>query len=411
MSHLSHPWLMVARSLWAFIAGLGLVLLITAFPVGLHVMRTNPPDEILAIVNLGLSLDFTNSYLTITSLAVSLIFWVVAGLMVWRRSNDGFVLMISGLLIIWGVEITVPVQMGMRVLVSDRPAWFWIDALKLAFINTFLFLLGYLFPNGLFVPRWTWVPALLTLVLLVPGTFFPGTILDPQSWGVINLLLAPTAFAIMVLAQVYRYRRASTLVERQQTKWFVSGFAALVVVQSIHFSLVPALIPIQGTLSNIHRLILLLDYSLATISLLLIPIPIAIGILRYRLWDIDMLIRRTLIHGTLTGILAAVYFMNVIALLRILPARSQVSVVLSTLLIAALFTPLRRRIQNKIDRRFYQKKYDAGVITATFATTLRHEVDLETLSAALTSAIAEVMEPEHISLWMKDGRTGKLVQR
>jgi hypothetical protein len=281
----------------------------------------------------------------------------------------------------------------------------------LSIVDIFFFLLGYLFPNGLFVPRWTWVPALLTLVLIVPGNFFPGTILDVESWGVINLLLAPTAFAIMVLAQVYRYRRASTLVERQQTKWFVSGFAALVVVQSIHFSLVPALIPIQGTLSDIHRLILLMDYSLATISLLLIPIPIAIGILRYRLWDIDMLIRRTLIHGTLTGILAAVYFMNVIALQRILPARSQVSVVLSTLLIAALFTPLRRRIQNKIDRRFYQKKYDAGVITATFATTLRHEVDLETLSAALTSAIAEVMEPEHISLWMKDGRTGKLVQR
>jgi hypothetical protein len=409
MSHLSHPWLMVARSLWAFIAGLGLVLLITAFPVGLHVMRTDPPDEILAIVNLGLPLDFTNIYFTITSLAVSLIFWVVAGLMVWRRSDDGFVLMISGLLIIWGVEVTVPVQIGMPVLVSDRPAWFWVGALHMSIVDIFFFLLGYLFPNGLFIPRWTWAPALMTLVLIVPGNFFPGTILDVESWGVINLLLAPLAFAIMVLAQIYRYRRASTLVERQQTKWFVSGFAALVVVQSIHFSLVPALIPIQGTLSDIHRLILLMDYSLATISLLLIPIPIAIGILRYRLWDIDMLIRRTLIHGTLTGVLAAVYLMNVIALQRILPARSQVSVVLSTLLIAALFTPLRRRIQNRIDRRFYQKKYDAGVITATFATTLRHEVDLESLSAALTSAIAEVIEPEHISLWMKDGRTGKLV--
>jgi hypothetical protein len=403
MSRLSRIWLVLARCFWAMVVGLGFVILIAALPIGLRQMRLDPPAEILAIVGLGLPLDFTITYLTIFSGIVSLINWIVGGLMVWRRSNDWFVLMISGFLIIWGVEMGIAVQIGMPVLVAAHPAWFWLGALQLAIVDLFFFLFGYLFPNGRFVPRWMGAVALLVLVLILPGNFFPGTILDIGSWsGLFFQLLPIPVFGSMVLAQIYRYKRVSNQVERQQTKWFVYGFAALIVVQSIHFSLLPILLLNQEMPGEIRGLILLLDFSVATLSLLLVPISIGIGILRYRLWDIDMLIRRTLIHATLTAILAAIYFANVIVFQRILPARSQASIVFTTLLVAALFSPLRRRVQNKIDRRFYRKKYDAGQISAAFASTLRHEVDLDTLAAALTQAIEETVEPEHISLWIRE---------
>ncbi len=404
MSRLSRLWLIFARSMWVFVAGLALVVLIAAFPVGLNQLRVNTPEVILAILNLGLPLGFTISFVTLLSVITSLIFWAVGVLMAWRRPDDWFVLMTSSLLIIWGVEITVPVQVGMPVLVAGSPGWFWVGALQLAFVNLLFFLLGYLFPNGRFVPRWMWVAALLVLVLLLPGNFFPGTVLDVESWaGPFFLILPLFVFGSMLLSQIYRYRRVSNLVERQQTKSFVLGLAVLTVVQWIHFSILPLLLETPGEMTG---LILLLDFTGATLSLLLVPVSIAIGILRYRLWDIDRLIRRTLIHGTLTGVLAFIYFINVITLQRILPARSQVSIVLTTLLVAALFSPLRRRIQNKIDKRFYRKKYDAEKVWAAFATTLRQEVDLETLTAELTTAIEENMEPEHVSLWMREMETG-----
>jgi hypothetical protein len=141
------------------------------------------------------------------------------------------------------------------------------------------------------------------------------------------------------------------------------------------------------------------------VFVLLIPLSIALAILRSRLWEIDIIIHRTLVYGTLTGILLLVYAGLVIALqslLRgILNQNNDVAIVASTLAIAALAQPLRRSIQNVIDRRFYRRKYDASKTLADFSATLRHEVDLNQLSEQLVAVVQETMQPTHISLWVR----------
>jgi K+-sensing histidine kinase KdpD len=132
----------------------------------------------------------------------------------------------------------------------------------------------------------------------------------------------------------------------------------------------------------------------------------AIAIFRYRLWDIDILINRALVYTLLTVGLALVYYSSVVLLQGLfrtlmLPLQSEVVTVISTLAIAALFTPLRRRIQEGIDRRFYRRKYDAAQILAAFSATLRDEVDLDQLAERIVAVVEETMQPEHVSLWLR----------
>jgi hypothetical protein len=158
---------------------------------------------------------------------------------------------------------------------------------------------------------------------------------------------------------------------------------------------------------------------LSYLALLAVPVTFAIAILRYRLWDIDLVIRRTLVYSALTGLLALIYLITVIALQSVFGTslfgatpfdaitgeRSSVPVVLSTLFIAALFTPLRRSLQNGIDRRFYRRKYDAQQVLAAFAENARQETDPEKLTAELLRAVQETMQPTTVRLWLTPGRS------
>ena len=141
------------------------------------------------------------------------------------------------------------------------------------------------------------------------------------------------------------------------------------------------------------------------VAFLLIPLSIGFSILRYRLYDIDVLINRTLVYGSLTALLALLYFGLIFALQSLFQGlfhqNNAVAIVVSTLVIAALFQPLRRRLQNVIDRRFYRRKYDARRTIANFSATLRGEVDLTELSERLVAVVEETMQPAHVSLWLR----------
>jgi hypothetical protein len=200
----------------------------------------------------------------------------------------------------------------------------------------------------------------------------------------------------------------SSPLQRQQTKWVVFGLAVPITVQvllSVQYLIFPAL-------SSSSSLYPLAYNVLGTCWPLFFPLSFGFAMLRSRLWEIDSIINRTLVYGTLTVLLTAVYVGLVIglqALLRgIISQDNGVALVISTLAIIALFGPLRHRIQQFIDRRFYRSKYDAARVVAAFGSTLRNEVDLATLSEHLVAVVQETMQPTHVSLWLcKDGRQSK----
>jgi hypothetical protein len=192
--------------------------------------------------------------------------------------------------------------------------------------------------------------------------------------------------------------------ERQQIKWFAYAGAVL---------LSGAILLYAGPDSLNGLWIRKVGFTLWVIGFVCVPIAIGIAIFKYRLFDIDAVINRTLVYGSLTATLVALYFGGIIALQRLFVLltgeQSTLAVVASTLLIAALFTPLRRRIQGFIDRRFYRNKYDARKTLETFSAKLRDETDLKALNAELVGVVREAMQPAHVSLWLRPdiGSKGK----
>jgi len=212
--------------------------------------------------------------------------------------------------------------------------------------------------------------------------------------GGVSLLVS---FVAAVLSVFVRWRSAEGR-ERQQLKWFAYGAAVL--MGSFFF--------LQGAGEQVGEWTI---FVLIVTGLMVIPVSVGIAIMRYRLYDIDVLINRTLVYGTLTVMLALVYFGGVAATQAILQTLTsqeelpQLAIVVSTLVIAALFTPLRRRTQSFIDRTFYRRKYDAAKILEAFSAKQRQETDLDMLSEDLTSVVRETMQPAHVSLWLHPMRS------
>jgi hypothetical protein len=285
-------------------------------------------------------------------------------------------------------------------LLLQRPSAWQMPALLLDLLTFSVFFLVFcLFPSGRFVPSWlgllpvAWIAWSVVTICLrhVPGFYS------------LHLLGFLSALIAIGSAQVYRYRRVSTLAERQQTRWVVWG-ASIAMLGVVSLSLPEALVP---ALIGQSWLYTLLDAPALTLALFLGALSIGMAILRARLWDIDVLINRTLVYSGLSASLALLYVSLIMALqfaLRgIFSHANDVALVASTLVIAALFQPLRRRIQEGIDRRFYSRKYDAAHILEAFAARLRsrEEIELATLTDDLLSVVEETMQPAHVSLWLR----------
>jgi len=352
----------------------------------------------------GLSVSAYAAYYLVLNFGIALGFWAAAGLVLWKAGNDWFRWLTALVLTFFPggalYQITLVTQISYAYLGFGAVLW--------PMYALFL----YLFPNGRAVPHWSRWPmtgyALLhfTLQLAAALAALPG--LDApwlerlahelnQLGGIIVLV-----FPFVLGCQIYRYRRVAGTVERKQIQWFVTGLMIYVA------ALVIILVSARG--SNLASDIGYAGDAVNALSLV-IPAAITISILRYRLWDIDLIIRRTLVYSALSAVLALAYFGSVLVLQNVFQAvtgegRSALVTVLSTLIIAALFGPLRGRVQRTIDRRFFRQKYDAARTLAAFGAQARDVVELEQLSDQLLAAVDQTMQPAHVGLWVRkpDGR-------
>jgi hypothetical protein len=325
--------------------------------------------------------------------AMVLLFMVVALLIVSRTRWNWFA-WYSAFFLAFIAEFALYDQVFVARLL---PLWFYeVGALLWPLVLLYLFL----FPNGKPAPRralWLVLPALAVhftfqasafILVLVPGTGLQAVIervLEPLELVIVAVLV------FILGCQVYRYLRVSTREEKQQTKWFLFGFVFFLLLSTVSDEL--------GERNPYHEEVNLLIFAF-------VPLSVGIAILRYRLWDIDVIIRRTLTYGLITALLAIVFFGSVILLQQLFAGltgsgQNELVTVLSTLAIAALFVPLRNRVQDTIDRRFNRKKYDAQHVLQEFAKTVRDETDLGKLTGRLIEVVDETMQPRSVSVWLK----------
>jgi hypothetical protein len=407
------------RWTWLAVAGLFLGILSIGAPARLQQMRTIcigdecapprlTPEVALDLQGMGVSVDVYAAYVTGFEAALAFVSAVVGVLILRQKPDDRFAFFVGIVLAIALPCVWFADGLGAAQLEQPIIANYWRSFGFGAFL-----LLGYLFPNGRFVPRWTWIFAVALAIWIPIWPLTPLTLLSP-AWVTVLVGLAST----IAIAQVYRYLWVSNQLERQQTKWVMVGF--VVALLSVIFGLLlpPLLFPDSisplnalpdGTLDLLYRLVLLPLVGFAP-PLLVPAVTIGLAVLRYGLWEVDPLLNRALVYGSLTIALTLVYLGLVAGFSSLVGAMTTgavtedqpaLALALSTLTVVALFRPLRARIQRLIDRRFYRHRYDAARTIADFNARLRDMVDLDALQLELRDTVAETMQPTRVSFWVR----------
>lgn len=408
------------RWVWLVLAGVVAVCIVLAVRLNLILIHTPctgkgcgtpfrlDAQQMAGLVHAGISVSAYGVYINLVQVVTMTTFATVAAIAIWRRPRDPVAVIAAFALLLFG---GFAYGGEPDTLAAAYPAW-RIPIHLLALMGTMAMMVFVCtFPQGRFLPRWTALPAVIWLLLQAPRYLLPGSPLDyRQHPEVLFTLVSAGVLGFVVYVQIYRYRRLSTAVDRQRTKWVVFALGTFIALFIGLVTLVTVTSPSLGNNDAISGIVVGTGFTVAPV---VIPLAIGAAIFRYRLWDIDILINRTLVYGSLTALLALVYVGSVIGLQALFHAvsgqGSGIAVALSTLVIAALFSPLRRWIQRFIDRRFYRHKYDAARTLAAFSATLRNEVDLDQLTSDLLKTVDETMRPAHASLWLRPSgatRTG-----
>src|SRR5215208_5876791 len=402
-------WLFLGRMVWVVVAITALAIVLFSIPSSFEYYRSvcsaasevcseravgqPTPEGVRALRDMGLSVRSYALFNVVVEKVFQLVWFAVGAIIFFRRSEDRMALLVSLFLVSFGPVAVIPT--AANTLISSQPAW-WLPVRGVQIVgpvcSTLFF---FLFPGGRFVPRWTRWLAVAFIAFLVSSDQFPDLYSRSPALETVSYLVFLGIVVSLVWSQVYRYRMVSSERQRQQTKWVVFG-TTLGVAGTFPMQL-PVDLSLIGGDTPLTLLFLKVGF---TWSLMLIPLSIGVAVLRSHLFDIDVVINRTLFYGTLTATLISLYFGGIVVLQRVFVAltgeKSTLAVVASTLVIAALFTSLRCRIQSFIDRRFYRRKYDARKTLEAFSAQLRDETDLNALSDDLVGVVRETMQPAHV---------------
>jgi hypothetical protein len=410
-------WLLVVRAAWIAVAMLALAITAASTPLLLEQYGTLcpraaasclersqlTPAGLRELERFGISLGIYAG-LAVGVGVFSKLVWISVGALVFLlRSGDRMALLVAFFLVAFGAATFA--NESVDALVSARSAW-GVPARGLQVLGEVFTVLFFLtFPDGRFVPRWTPLLAIAFLAFQIPGDLSPDMYSGSPSLELAQSLAFMSFLLGMIGSQVYRYRSVSTPNHRRQTRWVVFGTTLAL---SLLLSVMAPLFLFAPGVARSSPFVLLLIGNLLPIIMLLIPLSIGVAMMRSGLFDIDVVINRALVYGTLTVSLILLYLGGVVALQRLLSPlvgeSNQLAVVASTLAIATLFNPLRRRVQGFIDRRFYRRKYDARKTLEAFSVRLRDETNLDALSDDLVGVVSSTMQPAHASLWLRGPR-------
>jgi hypothetical protein len=386
-------WLTVARRTWPVVTILAITANLLVLPEFTRSLLTHTIRAELPAAHLTPA-EYVAIEIAYSAIPM-LIFLAVGTIIFLRAARDPVALLCSYTMMTFafglagflpGLTITDPVINALSLILTGSTAvlggWFFL-----------------IFPSGKFVPRWSRWCVLAAAVGIAVVTAPAIARVQPapdaaQPIGVVSLVLGAGA-------QVYRYRRVSTPTERQQTKWIVFGlaacialFAGLLLLDLLVTVLAPSLrhSQVDGNL---------IPGGLWILGVTFIPVCIGIAVLRTHLWDIGLVISRTLTYAVVTALLVGVYAGLVVLATRVLPFHTAVAVAVSTLVAAAIFNPLRHRVQHAVDRRFNRARYDADQAVAVFAAGIRDAADPDTVHAHLLAAVHQTLEPAHASVWIR----------
>ena len=405
-------WLRLARVVVVTVTALALVIAIVSVPLRFALLHTvcaaDPcatgefagqkgqlgPAGVRTLRQQGLSLGVYAAYLTALDVARIAVGFAFAVAVLWRRPAERMALFLAIFFVSFGVSVPLD------TLAASWPFWGWLATAQHTLGGTAMFtIFFYLFPDGRFVPRWTRWLAVAVLAWQIPPLVFPGSPLDPATWFPLAPVLAQMGWWFTGIGpQVYRYRRVSSPVQRQQTKWVVFGYVATM----LGLAALAALVVLVPATRQPGSLPALGFQTMVNGILLIIPLSIVLAILRYRLWDIDILINRTLVYGALTACVVGLYTLLVGGLGALFQARGSLAVALAaTGLVAVLFQPLRERLQRGVNRLLYGERDEPYAVLSRLGQRLEGTLAPDAVLPTITRTVTEALRLPYAAITLR----------
>jgi len=363
------------------------------------------PDQVEVLEKLGLTLDQYGWLAALQMGIPALVYLLLGAGLFWRKSDNWMVLFVSITIAMFPLQ-NMPLPFAVTV---RQPTWEWvIDLGLLAALSCFL-ILPLIFPTGRFVPRWTRWMALFELAGAVIVTLFRNSILENPGAETVVVVFLLISLGTGAYAQLYRYFRVANPVERQQIKWGIVGLVGFVSIAMVVLIPLDNLLASRAASMDPARALVLsaVPDTLFWVISFFIPVSIVISVLRYRLWDIDILINRTLVYGALTGIIVSA-FVAVVGLLSIVFQSSGNSIItiVATGLVALLFNPLRQRLQRGINRMMYGERDDPYAALSRLGRRLEATLAPEAVLPTVVTTVREVLKLPYVAIYLQQDSHG-----